>query len=84
MNHPNLPVLNWVYHTRKSFFRNKVSFDAARGFYYNQKKAHDYYTKLTNPLTEEEREELRQKEEREKEEREKEECEKEELEGEQI
>ena len=34
MNHPNLPVFKWVYHTRPSFFKEKVCYDAKREFHY--------------------------------------------------
>ena len=34
MNHPNLPVINWVYHTRPSFFNDRVNYDAKREFHY--------------------------------------------------
>ena len=33
MNHPNLPVFSWVYHTRPSFYRDKVFYDADRTYH---------------------------------------------------
>ena len=36
MNHPNLPVFNWVYHTKPSLFRENVHYDPKREFSYWQ------------------------------------------------
>ena len=38
MNQPNLPTLQWVYHTKPSFFIDKVFFDAPKTFNYRRKK----------------------------------------------
>ena len=55
MNHPNLPKLCFVYHTRRSYFRDKVSFDATRGFHYLSKLEREAkQAKLDNPSIHEE------------------------------
>ena len=36
MNHPNLPVFHWVYHTRPSLYRDRVVYDATREYHYIQ------------------------------------------------
>lgn len=42
MNHPNLPVFKWVYHTRPSYFRDKVCYDSKREFHFvlSQEREH--------------------------------------------
>ena len=38
MNHPNLPIFHWVYHSRPSLFRDMVDFDPQREFSFRQER----------------------------------------------
>lgn len=41
MNHPNLPVMCWVYQTKRSFFREHVFYNPRREFVYQRRIYHE-------------------------------------------